>query len=168
MAIASATRVLAGNRDFDFFFGRWKVHNRRLAKRLAGCEEWQEFEATCECQPILGGWGNMDEYRTHFWPNFVGCTLRLYDPVAETWSIYWLDTRNSVGVLQPPVVGRFRDRVGVFEAHEEFEGRPIIVRFTWDAVDAERPRWEQAFSPDGGKTWETNWVNQFVRADASR
>ena len=26
-----------------------------------------------------------------------------------------------------------------------------------------RPRWEQAFSEDGGKTWETNWIADFTR-----
>jgi hypothetical protein len=31
-------------------------------------------------------------------------------------------------------------------------------------VDTPTPRWEQAFSEDGGETWETNWVMDFARA----
>lgn len=163
MTTHTPAQVLAGNRDFDFLHGRWRGHNRRLVKRLAGCTEWQEFEATVDCHPILGGWGNIDEFRTEFWPGFVGTTLRLFDPATRQWSIYWLDTRQHVGVLQPPVVGAFKDGVGIFEAPEDFEGRPIIVRFTWNAINRARPHWEQAFSPDDGQTWETNWTSDFVR-----
>jgi hypothetical protein len=50
--------------DFDFLFGRWKVHNRRLKERLAGSSEWEEFDALQECRPILGGMGNQDEFVT--------------------------------------------------------------------------------------------------------
>jgi len=26
-------------------------------------------------------------------------------------------------------------------------------------------KWEQAFSTDGAKTWETNWYNEFIHDD---
>ena len=35
-----------GRADFDFFVGRWKVHNRRLRERLKGSTDWEEFEGT--------------------------------------------------------------------------------------------------------------------------
>jgi hypothetical protein len=28
-----------------------------------------------------------------------------------------------------------------------------------------RARWEQAFSPDDGKTWERNWIMTMTRVD---
>ena len=31
--------------DFDFFIGRWKIHNKKLKTRLNNCTEWLEFEA---------------------------------------------------------------------------------------------------------------------------
>ena len=152
-----------GARDFDFLMGRWRVHNRRLKERLVGSCEWIEFEATNEARLLPAGLGNEDEYRTGWGGGFVGVTFRLYDPEARTWSLFWADSRR--GVLDPPVVGRFRGDVGVFEGEDRHEGTPVRVRFTWTKTDPAAPRWEQAFSTDGGATWETNWVSTFVRRD---
>jgi hypothetical protein len=132
-------------------------------ERLAGSDQWEEFEATHDGRLILGGLGNIDEFRTEHWPGFIGASLRIYDPERKLWSIYWVD--NKAGVLQPPVVGAFHGDTGVFEGPDHFQGRPILVRFTWSRVTSARPRWEQAFSADGGKTWETNWVAEFTRLD---
>ena len=96
--------------------------------------------------------------------------LRLFNPQAQRWSIYWLDNvtgglDTATGQLLPPVSGGFAgtDR-GVFFGQELFEGRPVLVRFEWARnLAAGRPRWEQAFSDDGGQTWEVNWVMEFSR-----
>ena len=66
-------------------------------------------------------------------------------------------------MIDVPVVGRFVDGVGTFLAEDTFEGRPIVVRFLWTRTDTPSPRWEQAFSEDGGTTWETNWEMDFTR-----
>jgi hypothetical protein len=154
----------SGTHGFDFFFGLWQVHNRRLKQRLAGSSEWEEFEATSDCHPILGGVGNQDEFLSPYRPGFIGMSLRLYDPQTQKWSIYWLD--NQSVVLQPPVVGQFSGSVGVFEGPDEFNGKPIVVRYVWSRIDTSTPRWEQAFSTDHGKTWETNWIMDFHRINA--
>jgi len=91
-------------------------------------------------------------------------SLRLFNPASRQWQIYWVDNRS--GVLQPPVSGRVQGSEAVFEGNDEHAGRPIKVRFRWSQVDTTAPRWEQAFSADGGVTWETNWVMNFRRADA--
>ena len=161
--MSTAVRKAEGVRDFDFFMGNWRVHNRRLRKRLAGCNEWDEFEATTVARSILDGMGNEDEYRTDYGGDYVGMSFRFFDPETGLWSIYWADSRYS-GLLDPPVVGSFSGDTGIFEGEDEFEGRPILVRYTWSRVTTPSPRWEQAFSEDGGKTWETNWVNDFTRA----
>ena len=149
-----------GSRDFDFLMGSWKVHNRRLRERLKGSTEWAEFEATSIARPLLGGLGNEEEFRTGFWPNFIGMSFRFFNPATKQWAIYWAD--NLRGTLEPPVYGSFTGDVGVFEGRDTLEGRPIVVRFTWARVTT-TPRWEQAFSEDGGKIWETNWVMEFSR-----
>ena len=149
------------SRDFDFWMGSWKVHNRRLHERLKGSTTWEEFEATVTARPLLGGVGNQDEYRTDFAGGFTGMSFRFFDPSTRQWSIYWADSRN--GTLEPPVIGAFSGDVGVFEGADAFEGRPIRVRFTWSRVTTPTPRWEQAFSADGGKTWETNWIMDMTR-----
>jgi hypothetical protein len=38
------------------------------------------------------------------------------------------------------------------------------VRFVWSQITATSARWEQAYSPEAGKTWETNWTMEFCRA----
>jgi NIPSNAP len=154
-----------GAHDFDFLMGAWKVHNRRLQARLKGSSTWDEFEATNVARPLLAGAGNEDEYRTGFAGGFVGMSFRFYDRATKRWAIYWADSRK--GVLEPPVYGSFADGQGVFLGTDTLEGRPIQVRFIWSRLLTPSPRWEQAFSEDGGKTWETNWVMDMTRDAAA-
>jgi len=154
-----------GSHDFDFLYGKWKMPNHRLLKRLAGSHDWEDFTSYDECRPLPGGIGDEDFYKTDHWKNFVGMTTRTYDPTTGLWRIYWVDNRFSGGVIEPPVVGKFEGNVGVFEGPDSFDGKPIIVRFTW-IVNPKGSKavadWAQAFSTDGGKTWETNWTNQII------
>jgi hypothetical protein len=150
-------------RDFDFWIGRWNVHNRYLRARLAGSEDWDEFEATSVARPLLDGLGNQDEFRTDYDGGFIGMSFRFFDPAKQQWVIYWADTRRP-GELDPPVWGGFSGDTGVFEGTDVLAGRRIFVRFTWSGVTTPAPRWEQAFSADGGAAWETNWIMEFTRA----
>ena len=154
----------SGVRDFDFWIGSWKVRNRRLVERLAGSDEWEEFDAEVVARFLMDGLGNEDEFRTDHDGGFIGMSFRFFDPVEKRWSIYWADSRRS-GVLDPPVFGTFEGDLGVFEGEDVFDGRPILVRFTWSGFTTRTPRWEQAFSADGGETWETNWVMDFTRVE---
>ncbi len=154
---------MSSEHDFDFFHGRWTVHHRRLVRRLAGCTDWQLFGGNCHNWPLLGGAGNVDDN----WLELPGgpyraATLRSWDPAERTWQIWWLDGRHPKA-LGAPMVGRFEAGEGIFYADEDFEGRPIRVRFLWTRCDTPSPRWEQAFSTDGGKSWETNWEMDFTR-----
>ena len=97
-----AVRTEATARDFDFWMGRWNVRNRRLRERLAGSDEWEEFEATSVARLLLDGMGNEDEFRTDHEGGFVGMSFRFFDPEKKRWSIYWADSRRC-GVLPTPV-----------------------------------------------------------------
>jgi len=152
----------SSERDFDFWMGSWEQTNRRRKEWLADCDEWIEFESTSVAWPILGGLGNTDEFRTDFAGGFVGMSFRFFDLETRLWSIYWADSRHT-GLLDPPVVGSFSAGVGVFEGEDVYNEKPILVRYTWSRTDTETPRWEQAFSPDEGKTWETNWIMDATR-----
>jgi hypothetical protein len=165
LAVSQARQAEDQARAFDFLEGRWQIHNRRLVKRLQGSNQWQEFEAHSVCTALPGQLGNQDAYRTDFWQGFAGLSLRFFDSRSGRWSIYWID--NRVGTLQPPVIGAFAGDVGIFEGSDQYQGRPIRVRFTWSRVTTRHPRWEQAFSVDGGKSWETNWTMDFTRTDAA-
>jgi hypothetical protein len=149
--------------DFDFLFGSWRVHNRKLRERLKGSQQWDEFEATDSVRPILDGIGNFGEFRAVMQGrSFAGVTLRTFDPSSREWSIYWADGWR--GRVDPPMVGRFADGKGVFFGDDVHDGRPVRVRFLWTVADGDHVRWEQAFSPDQGATWETNWIMDYVRA----
>jgi hypothetical protein len=151
-----------GRHDFDFLFGRWTMTNQHLRTRLKADTRWDEFTSVSEVHPILGGLGNTDTYAAARFADgkpLQGATLRLFNPATGLWSIYWADDRRVT--LDPPVIGRFERGVGTFIGDDVFEGKPIKFRFVWTA--GAHPTWEQAFSADGGQTWETNFRNQFTR-----
>ena len=108
--------------DFDFYMGTWAIHHRRLKERLAGNDEWEEFEGTSVAWPLMDGSGNVDDNVLQL-PSgtYRAVSLRSFDP-GEPWSIWWLDGRNP-GVLDPPVVGGFTDGIGTFIAEDTFNGR---------------------------------------------
>lgn len=152
-----------GRRDFDFLIGHWSVAHRRLQRRLEDDTQWDRFGGRCEMRPILGGLGNVDDNVIEL-PDgaYRGSALRLFDPATGLWSIWWSDSRGFG--LQPPVHGRFDQGVGTFFGDDTLRGRPIRVRYIWSDITATSASWAQAFSPDSGATWETNWLMQFTRA----
>lgn len=148
--------------DFDFFIGEWRVTHRRLKQRLADCTEWEEFGGVTSTRKTLGGQGNMDDNVIDL-PSgaYRAVTIRCFDANTRQWAIWWLDGRYP-HELGAPMIGGFENGKGVFFADETFNGRPIRVRFLW--TPGASPRWEQAFSTDGGASWETNWTMKFSRA----
>jgi hypothetical protein len=151
-----------GRTDFDFFIGSWKAHNRRLRERLNGSNDWEEIEGVAVVRKVLGGLGNIDEITMERESGRLqGLTLRLYDPESRQWSMYW--SSSADGILQPPVIGGFVNGRGEFYSQESFEGRSIFCRFICSNITETSCRWEQAFSTDGGKTWETNWISELTR-----
>jgi hypothetical protein len=163
-AVTQAADPGSAVHDFDFLMGKWRAHHRRLKERLAGSNEWQEFEGTSEVWPVLDGAGNIDDNVLELPAGtYRAISIRSFDPEAQTWSIWWLDGRSPRGPLDPPVVGGFSNGVGTFLAEDTFNGQPITVRYRWSNITEQTCRWEQAFSTDGGKTWEINWVMEFTR-----
>jgi hypothetical protein len=92
-----------------------------------------------------------------------GVALRTYDPATATWAIWWVDSRNPHAALDPPMKGRFENGIGTFYADGDINGRPTRTRFIWSKITKVSAQWEQAFSYDAGKTWDTNWVMTFRR-----
>jgi hypothetical protein len=148
--------------DFDFFEGKWQLHNKKLAARLSQCTEWIEFESTQEMYRILKGIGNIDNFLAEFdGEPFEGMTVRLFNPKTKLWRIYWAD--SNTGVLDPPVVGSFDNNIGHFFTKDTFNNKNVMVVFRWDARDRDNPIWSQAMSDDNGKTWEWNWYMYMSR-----
>jgi hypothetical protein len=157
------TETTSGPSDFDFVIGTWQVAHRRLKDRLANSQEWVAFPGTMETRKVLGGLGNVEDNVLHLPEgSYRALAIRSYNPAEQAWAIWWLDGRTP-WTLDTPVKGAFAHDVGLFFAEATFQGRPIKVRFTWSRVTADRLRWEQAFSPDAGANWETNWTMDFTR-----
>lgn len=148
--------------DFDFLTGHWSVRNRRLATLFSGADDWYEFPGVSRAQPLMGGVGNLDEI-TFPTLDRIGMTLRLFDQERKEWSIYW--SISSTGRLYPPMRGVFSGGRGDFYGDDEHEGRTVRAHFIWSHISADGWRWEQEYSDDGGRTWESNWVMEGSRAD---
>lgn len=166
--VTGAAQPRDGQRDFDFVVGRWRVELRRLRKPLSGSDEWDLYTGWSEGRALWDGRANIDEFRVHCAAtdtHLDGLTLRLYNPETREWSLYWAN--GATGVLaMPPTVGRFTDVGGEFFDEEEYDGRPIIVRYQWSDITATTAHFEQAFSVDRGATWEVNWISTMTRAAA--
>jgi len=162
---AQATPVRDGAHDFDFLIGNWKAHVRRLPDRLVGSTTWVEYDGISNHKKILDTNANFEEFEVdnpqkHL--HIKGQTLRLYNPDSHQWSIYTLDLDKGALNL-PPVVGQFTGNRGEFYDQELYKGRSILVRYVWLNISPKSARMEQFFSPNGGKTWETNWICELTR-----
>jgi len=162
-AQAAGPAATGHEHDWDWLVGRWSVRHRRLRGRLVGSKEWETFGGSSVHWTTMGGLGNTDDNVIEAPTGaYRAMSLRAYDPKMDRWGIWWLDSRYPDRV-EPPVFGGFRDGVGQFEGDDMLREKPIRVRFVWSRITPASARWEQAFSPDGGRTWETNWEMDFTR-----
>jgi hypothetical protein len=154
-----------GRHDFDFEVGTWKAHVKRLVHPLSGID-WDEFDGTVVTRslPFLEGWNEsemkVDSPTTHTHIELLA--LRLYNPQSHQWSIYGSSVRT--GVFDPPLIGQFSTGRGEFYAQDTFEGRAVFIRYVWEHTNPNSTHLEVAFSVDGGKTWEVNWIYDGTRA----
>jgi hypothetical protein len=154
-----------GAHDFDFLIGNWKAHVRRLPDRLNGSNTWIEYNGISNHKKLLDSNANFEEFdvdnpEKHL--RIKAQTLRLYNPDSHQWSIYLVDLDKGALSL-PPVIGGFTGNRGEFFDQENFKGQAIFVRYVWLNISPRSARMEQSFSPDGGKSWEVNWICELSR-----
>ena len=147
-----------GSHDFDWEIGSWKTQLRYLPEPLTGSTRWVEYSGTSEVRPVLGGRANLVELSVKGPAGQIeGASLRLYNPKARQWTLNFASVRN--GLLTPPVTGAFDEKGrGTFYGVDTANDRTVLVRFVISDVTPNSARFEQAFSADGGATWETNWI----------
>jgi hypothetical protein len=163
-AKADEPGLAAHRHDWDWLVGSWTVRHHRLKGRLVGSTEWEDFAGTSRLWLTLDGLGTVDDNVLELpGGTYRAVGIRSFDPKTSQWSIWWLDGRNPT-YIEPPVHGGFKDGVGTFIGDDTLNGRPIKMRFRWSNITPTSAHWEQAFSPDGGATWETNWTMEFTRA----
>jgi hypothetical protein len=163
---SSSRQLRDGQHDFDFEIGTWKTHLRRLVSPLSGSNEWVEYDGITKVTKVWNGRANLVELAADGPAgHFEGLNLRLYNPQSHQWSLNFASVRG--GTLGVPTIGDFRNGRGEFYDQEMVDGRAVMVRFI---ISDETPnscfvvaaknvcRFEQAFSDDGGKTWEVNWI----------
>jgi hypothetical protein len=157
-ASASETQATDGQRDFDWEIGNWRTSVRVLADPLSESpDEWLQFTGTSLVRPLMDRRANVVELKIAGESGRIeGMNLRLFEPQANRWSLSFVSLRD--GLLTPAVFGGFRDGAGEFYGDDQLGGRPIKVRFLVYREGADKARFEQAFSGDGGRTWETNWI----------
>src|SRR5579871_6466756 len=154
-----------GSHDFDFLIGDWKAHVRRLPDRLNNSNVWVVYDGISNHHKLLDSNSNFEEFEvtsTDKKLHIKAQTLRLYNPASHQWSIYLVDVDNGTLSL-PPVIGQFAGNRGEFYDQEDYKGRAILVRYMWLNISPQSARMEQSFSPDGGKTWEVNWICELSR-----
>jgi hypothetical protein len=162
----SAATVSGHEQDWQWLVGNWNVWHERLRGRLENSTTWDTFGGKCSCAPTLGGLGNVDDCLLYLpTGTYRAVAPRAFDPSTNTWSIWWLDGRMA-GQLDPPVRGAFQGTEGEFRGTDVHRGREVTVRFRWHDTHSQRPHWDQAFSTDGGASWEINWRNYFTRTQA--
>jgi hypothetical protein len=146
-----------GQRDFDFEIGTWRTQLSRLQRPLTGSNTWIKYEGTTVVRKVWDGRANLVELvadgpASHF----EGLNLRLYNPQTRQWSLNFAG--GNSGAMSTPMFGSFKNGRGEFFSQETFNGRAIFVRFIISDITPDSCRFEQAFSDDGGTTWEVNWI----------
>jgi hypothetical protein len=160
----SKAELKGGQRDFDFEFGAWTVHLKRRLRPLTGSTEWVEYSGTSVVRRVWNGNANLGELEVDGPAGHIeGLSLRLYNPDSRQWHISWANSRD--GLVGPAMIGGFVNGRGEFYNQESLNGKAIFVRFIFSDITANTFKLEQAFSDDGGKTWEANWLASFRRTD---
>jgi hypothetical protein len=146
-----------GQHDFDFEIGTWKTHLSRLLHPLSGSTTWVEYDGTSVVRKVWNGRANLLELEADGPAgHFEGLSLRLYNPQSHQWSLNFASSRG--GTMSQPTIGEFKNGRGEFYDQEMLDGRAILVRFIISDITPKSAHFEQAFSDDGGKTWEVNWI----------
>jgi hypothetical protein len=156
---AKARGLRDGSHDFDFNFGRWKERSSRLLHPLSGSKVWVEMTGVTVVKKIWDGRANIAEFKSDGPLELL--SLRWYNPSTHQWNVDF--ATPGVGMLGIPAVGEFRNGRGDFYDQEQINRKSVLVRFSIWAIGENAAQSEQAFSDDGGKTWEINWINRYTR-----
>jgi hypothetical protein len=152
-----------GQHAFDFDLGTWKTHSTRLLHPLTGSKTWVDMDGVSVVTKVWDGRANLAEYKADGSSGHIELmALRWFNPTAHEWNIDF--ATPNVGTLGNPGVGKFRNGRGDFYDFEPINGKSVLVRFSIWSVTPDTAQSEQAFSQDGGKTWEVNWINKYTRA----
>jgi hypothetical protein len=149
--------------EFSFDLGNWHSHSSRLEKPLTGSSTWTELEGTTAVKSIWGGRANLAEVHTMSPSGPIDfLALRWYNPAARQWFLDFANVKG--GELGVPMAGTFNNGRVDFYDEEPIDGKAILVRFSlWHDEKKDQAESEQAFSADGGRSWEVNFRTSYWR-----
>jgi hypothetical protein len=123
---------------------------------LSGSNTWAEYEGISTVRKIWNGRAGLGETEADGPTGHIeALSLRLYNPDVHQWNLTYANSQG--GTLSVAAVGEFKNGRGEFFDSEPFNGKSILVRNVWSDITPNSCHFEQAFSEDGGKTWEVNW-----------
>lgn len=146
-----------GQHDFDREVGIWDTRLQRLREPLSGKTDWIDYAGTSVVKPVIGQRANLVELDVRGEAGHIaGVSLRLFQPANGQWTLHFANLAN--GKMADPMSGSFAGGLGTFYGQDTVNGRPVFVRFLIIPMSQDQWRFEQAYSADGGKTWENNWI----------
>jgi hypothetical protein len=162
-AAAPVPTVRDGQHDFDFNFGVWTTHIRRLKQPFTGSTDYVEMHGTVTVRKVWNGRAQLEEIEvdgpTGHWQ---GLTLFLYDPKAHQWSQTFID--SAAGTFSGGLIGEFKEGRGELYAQETLAGRSVLIRGVWSDIKPDSHHFEEAYSDDGGKMWVSYFIADLTRA----
>ena len=161
-APGAASAEQNGQHDFDFNFGTWKTHVSRLEHPLTGSHTWVQYDGISVVRKVWDGRASLFELEADGPAGHIeGVGLRLYNPQSHQWSLNWANSHD--GTLEQPMIGEFRNGRGEFYDQETVNGRAVLARTVWSDITPNSYHFEEAFSDDGGRTWEPNFIATLTR-----
>jgi len=151
-----------GQHDFDFNFGVWKTHIRRVLDPLSGSTDSVELNGTVTVRKVWDGRAQLEEIEADGPKgHWEGTTLFLYNPEGHQWSQTFADSKS--GVLEAPLIGSFKDGRGELFSQETDNGHTILVKGVWSEITPDAHHFEEFYSDDGGKTWAPAFIASLTR-----
>jgi hypothetical protein len=148
---------------FDFDLGTWHTQSSRLIHPLTGSTTWADLEGQTVVHRVWGGRANLAEYVSDGPAGHVQLlALRWFNPNTHEWN---LEFAAPNGTLADPGVGQCKDGLANFMTRRKSTADKSGFRLSIWKISDDAAQSEQAFSTDGGKNWETNWINKYTRVN---
>ena len=156
-------------REFDFWIGDWDVENHN---RGAGSGEWSRTgTAISRVYGVVRGCALVEHWRGEALGSpplsIEGFSVRAFDPERDAWDLVLLWPIRGPAPFGTPS-GRFSDGRGDF-MNRVVNGRgdTVRTRLSFSKIRTDGLQWNNAFSLDGGVTWDSTWIMQFRRRPAT-
>jgi len=136
-------------REFDFWVGEWDVYVTGT-NQLAGHSLIQMVSGGCA---ILENWDS---------PSSTGKSINFIDPNTNKWKQSW--SGSYANGNQEFINGEYRDSAMHFDFEtKDSQGNKVAGHFIFYNQGPNQVRQFSESSPDGGKTWTTNYDFTYVR-----